>query len=127
MIKLIDILIEGNIKNDATSLAKELMQKGVAQDAYPTTSGFGRPLGKLMVKMSTNGKKFDDLKKEIENHYQKTPQSTSLSSTYYYSPTHKLYFYFYPMDKEDRAYNPKLDKTIAYDYRMLVKRRLPKK
>ena len=120
-------VMEGDIGEDVNSFAKDLEQKGIAQYAQRTTAGFGRPLGKFMVRLVTDGKSYNELKTEIEKHYKNTGLSTNFSSDYYYSPQHKLYFYFYSADRINKSYKPDIDKMVVWDYNILTKRRLPKK
>ena len=119
-------LTEGGIRNDASTLAQELVDKGIALDAYATSTGRGA-LGLFQINLATEGKSYEDLKNEIEKHYKKTQQTSNFSSQYYYSPETKLYFYFYAAEDGNRSFKPKLDKMVDYDYSLLVKRRLPKR
>jgi len=119
-------LAEGKIRDDASTLAKELVDRGIALDTYATSTGNGA-LGLFKINLASDGKSYKDLKTEIEKHYKKTQQTSSFSSQYYYSPETKLYFYFYGVDRPNRSFKPKLDKMVDYDYSVLVKRNLPNK
>ena len=116
---------ESKIGDDTKELAEDLVNKGIAPFAQRTSTGRGSK-GKFIIKLATLGKSYDELKKDIENNYRKMDISTSLSSNYYYSPLHKLYFYFYKNDRIDKSFKPKIDKMITWDYYILTLRKIPK-
>ena len=119
------MLEETSIQDNVDTLADDLVAKGIVPFAQRTSTGLGA-LGKFAIKLSTGGKSYDTLKKDIENNYKKTDNSTSLSSQYYFSPSHNLYFYFYKNDKSDKSYKSSLDKMIDWDYRIVTMRKIPK-
>jgi deoxyxylulose-5-phosphate synthase len=120
-----EFLNEGDIHSDSDDFAKDLIAKNIAVDAISTSSNFGA-LGKKKIKLASNNKNYNDFKKEIEKHYNKIEdKTTSFSSNYYYSPKHKLYFFFYAEDGGKSYKGPKTG-YAHYDYVILVKRKLPK-
>jgi hypothetical protein len=120
-----EVRTDSKIWNDGSALAKELEEKGIAIKAYVEGTSSGA-LGKTKLYVATDGMTRDEFKQAIEQNYRKTPVSTSLSSEYYYSPKHKLYFFFY-REGGNRGFHSGLDKMIDYDYTLLLKRRLPKR
>jgi len=120
-----EVRTDSKIWNDGSALAKELEEKGIAIKAYVEGTSSGA-LGKTQLYVATDGMTRDEFKQAIEQNYKKTPLSTSLSSEYYYSPKHKLYFFFY-REGGNRGFHSGLDKMIDYDYTLLLKRRLPKR
>ena len=124
-VQLDEVRTDSKIWNDGSALAKELEEKGIAIKAYVEGTSSGA-LGKTKLYVATDGMTRDEFKQAIEQNYRKTPVSTSLSSEYYYSPKHKLYFFFY-REGGNRGFHSGLDKMIDYDYTLLLKRRLPKR
>ena len=118
-------LNEASIQDDVEAFADDLVAKGIASFSQRTSTGSGA-LGKFVVKIATDGKSYDEVKSSIEKNYKNVDRTTSFSSQYYFSPAHKLYFYFYENDKNDRSYKPQVDKNVNWDYKILVMRQIPK-
>jgi hypothetical protein len=112
-------LNEGNIVDDGKEFIKDLQHNGIIKHGKMWSTGSGAK-GKYKIPVSTGGVSFTNVNDKIEKKYKKTGQ-TELSSSVYYSPKRKLYFYFYP--EKDRSYSFELDKFIEYDFVFLIRRK----
>ena len=115
-----------SLRDDAKAFADDLVDKKISNFSQVTSTGPGS-VGKVAIELSTDDKSWDVFKKDIERSYKKTGQTSAFSSEIYYSPAHKLYFFFYGTDKTNKTYKAQVDKTITWDYKLLVFRQIPKR